>query len=172
MIFWAGFVAFVIDQVSKYVVIHLMELAHIRSIDVLPPLINFRYGENRGINFGLFGGGSEASRWILIVLAFVICGFVLGWARKNVETRMGSISAGLLVGGALANVVDRLIYGYVLDFLNMSCCGINNPFVFNIADVFIFAGALGLILFTDEEQGKPAPNGKKRPRKPAGKKAG
>lgn len=172
MIFWAGFVAFAIDQISKYVVIHMMELARIRSIDVLPPLINFRYGENRGINFGLFGGGSEASRWILIALAFVICGFVLWWARKNVQTRLAEISAGLLVGGALANVVDRFIYGYVLDFLNMSCCGINNPFVFNLADVFIFAGALGLILFTDDQKTKPGTNGKKRPRKAAGKKAG
>ena len=54
---------------------------------------------------------------------------------------------GLLIGGALANVLDRVIYGYVLDFLNMSCCGINNPFVFNLADVFIFAGAIGLVLF-------------------------
>ena len=48
----AAFVAFLIDQISKYVVIHMMELARIRSIDVLPPVLNFRYGENRGINFG------------------------------------------------------------------------------------------------------------------------
>lgn len=155
MIFWASFVAFAIDQISKYVVIHMMELARIRSIDVLPPLVNFRYGENRGINFGLFGGGSEASRWILIALAIVICLAVLLWARKNVHTMWAKISTGLLIGGALANVLDRLIYGYVLDFLNMSCCGINNPFVFNIADVFIFAGAIGLIIFTDDKGTKP-----------------
>ena len=59
------------------------------------------------------------------------------------------------MGGALGNVADRLIYGYVLDFLNMSCCGINNPFVFNIADVFIFAGALGLVLFTTDKKAPP-----------------
>ena len=46
-----------------------------------------------------------------------------------------------------ATVLDRLLYGYVLDFLNMSCCGIDNPFVFNVADVFIFIGAAALILF-------------------------
>jgi len=57
------------------------------------------------------------------------------------------LSAGLVIGGALGNVADRLLYGYVLDFLNMSCCGLNNPYVFNLADVFIFAGAAGLILF-------------------------
>jgi signal peptidase II len=52
-----------------------------------------------------------------------------------------------VIGGALGNVYDRVAYGYVLDFLNMSCCGIRNPFVFNVADVFIFAGAAGLIFF-------------------------
>lgn len=172
MIFWAGFVAFAIDQISKYVVIHMMELARIRSIDVLPPVINFRYGENRGINFGLFGDGSEASRWILITLAIVICVAVLFWARSNAPTRIAQISAGLLVGGAFANVLDRLIYGYVLDFLNMSCCGINNPFVFNIADVFIFAGALGLIFFTNDDDETKKNGGKNKPRKKWAKKAG
>ena len=172
IIFWAGFAAFAIDQISKYVVIHMMELARIRSIDVLPPLVNFRYGENRGINFGLFGGGSEASRWILIVLATIICVAVIWWARKNAETRLAQFSAGLLIGGALANVFDRLVYGYVLDFLNMSCCGINNPFVFNIADVFIFAGALGLIFFTDDDAQPPKRSGKNKPRSKSVKKGG
>ena len=172
VIFWASFAAFAIDQISKYVVIHMMELARIRSIDVLPPLVNFRYGENRGINFGLFGGGSDASRWILIVLATVICAAVIWWARSNAQTRLAQVSAGLLVGGALANVFDRIFYGYVLDFLNMSCCGINNPFVFNIADVFIFAGALGLIFFTDDDAASPKRSGKNGPRSKAGKKGG
>ncbi|MCX7565614.1 signal peptidase II [Sulfitobacter sp. F26169L] len=172
MIFWAGFCAFTLDQISKYIVIHMMELARIRSIDVLPPLINFRYGENRGINFGLFGGGSEASRWFLITLAIVICVAVLFWARKNATTAIAQVSAGLLIGGALANVVDRLIYGYVLDFLNMSCCGLNNPFVFNIADIFIFVGALGLIFFADGNDKAPKGDGRKKPRKPRAKKAG
>jgi signal peptidase II len=172
VIFWAGFAAFAIDQISKYVVIHLMELARIRSIDVLPPLVNFRYGENRGINFGLFGGGSEASRWILIALACGICIAVVIWARKHALTRIAKISAGLLVGGALANVLDRLLYGYVLDFLNMSCCGIDNPFVFNIADIFIFAGALGLIFFTDDTPSGARKRTKTPPRKGARKKVG
>jgi signal peptidase II len=150
--FLFGMAALLIDQISKYVVIHMMELARIRSIDILPPLLNFRYGENRGINFGLFGGGSEASRWILIGLAVVICAAVMIWLIRSAQPFWAQASGGLLVGGALANVVDRLIYGYVLDFLNTSCCGIKNPFVFNIADIFIFAGAIGLILFTDDRK--------------------
>ena len=77
--------------------------------------------------------------------------------RKNPQPALAQVSAGLLIGGALANVADRLIYGYVLDFLNMSCCGINNPFVFNVADIFIFAGAIGLVFFGEE--GKPRKKG-------------
>ena len=149
---WAGFAAFLIDQASKYVVIHMMELARIRSIDVLPPVLNFRYGENRGINFGL---GDGVSIWFLFVLALVICLAVTLWLRRSAQGFWAQISGGLLVGGALGNVADRLIYGYVLDFLNMSCCGINNPFVFNIADIFIFAGALGLVLFTTDKKAPP-----------------
>lgn len=151
---WSALIAFVIDQASKYQVIHVMELWRIRSIDVLPPVLNFRYGENRGINFGLFDGGSEASRWFLIVLAIAISIGILVWALRSPLTRLGYISAGMLIGGALANVLDRLVYGYVLDFLNMSCCGIDNPFVFNLADVFIFAGAIGLVFCAPEPQGK------------------
>ncbi|WP_370399790.1 signal peptidase II [Sulfitobacter sp. JB4-11] len=152
----AALAAFLIDQISKYVVIHMWELARIRSIDVLPPILNFRYGENRGINFGLFGDGSEASRWFLVVLALAISAAVVIWIRRSNQPRIAQISAGLLVGGAVANVFDRLLYGYVLDFLNMSCCGINNPFVFNVADIFIFAGAIGLVFLADDGKGATA----------------
>jgi signal peptidase II len=79
-----------------------------------------------------------------IALALLIAGFVYVWVLRDRPGRIGLISAGLLIGGALGNVVDRLLYGAVADFLNMSCCGINNPYAFNIADVAIFAGALGL----------------------------
>lgn len=156
---WAGFAAFLIDQASKYVVIHMMELARIRSIDVLPPLLNFRYGENRGINFGL---GNGVSIWFLVVLALVICTAVTVWMYRTKQSKWAHISGGLLVGGALANIVDRLIYGYVLDFLNNSCCGINNPFVYNIADIFIFAGALGLVIFTSDKKTPPKRPAKKQ----------
>lgn len=159
VLMWSAFVAFLVDQASKYVVIHMWQLWRIREIDVLPPLLNFRYGENRGINFGL---GDGVSHWVLVAIALVICLAVVIWAARVPLGRWGYISAGLLIGGALANVVDRMIYGYVLDFLNMSCCGINNPFVFNIADIFIFAGAIGLIFFVDDKKAPSKSAGKKR----------
>jgi signal peptidase II len=154
-LFWSTCVALFVDQISKYLVVHGLALARVKAIDVLPPLLNFRYGENQGVNFGLFGQGHEAMRWVLIALALGIIAGVLVWIRRVEAGRWGYVSAGLLIGGALGNVVDRLVYGYVLDFLNMSCCGLNNPFVFNVADVFIFAGAIGLVFFTKDPQKAP-----------------
>ncbi len=157
LLIWAAFWAFLIDQVSKYVVVHWMELARLRAIDVLPPLLNFRYGENRGINFGLFSGETDWVRWALIIFSLLVVAAVWYWVRRWHPARRMQLSAGLLIGGALGNVVDRLLYGYVLDFLNMSCCGLNNPFVFNVADIFIFAGAIGLVVFDgSKSQGKKA----------------
>ena len=60
------------------------------------------------------------------------------------------LAGGLLLGGALGNVIDRLLYGAVADFLNMSCCGISNPYAFNVADISIFVGAVGLAFLSDE----------------------
>ena len=160
-VFWAGFWAFLIDQVSKYYVVHYLQLYRIRSIDVLPPYVN-RYGENRGINFGLLDGAPDASRWILIVFSLVVVGGILWWARRHRSSIVMQLSAGLLIGGALGNVIDRLIYGYVLDFLNMSCCGFDNPYVFNLADVFIFAGALGLVVFDSTPRKPKTTKGKRR----------
>ncbi|MBJ3764125.1 signal peptidase II [Maribius pontilimi] len=141
-------VVFALDQLVKWWVVQLMELKTIGSIDVLPPYLNLRMAWNQGINFGLLSGDSDWTRWILIAVALVISAWVVIWMHRERAPRRAMIAGGLLVGGALGNVVDRLIYGAVADFLNMSCCGIDNPYAFNVADIAIFAGALGLIAFT------------------------
>jgi signal peptidase II len=72
----------------------------------------------------------------------------LWWGRKFTGW-FGAALVGCIVGGALGNTVDRLVYGAVADFLNMSCCGWRNPFSFNVADIAIFVGAIGLVLFSE-----------------------
>ncbi|GGA02345.1 MAG: signal peptidase II [Rhodobacteraceae bacterium] len=146
-------ITFVIDQLSKWVVVHLMGLDTRLAIDVLPPFLNFRMAWNYGINFGLLNGG-ETTKWVLISVALGIVLFVLVWLRRDPPGWPGLVAGGLLVGGAIGNVVDRLLYGAVADFLNMSCCGIENPFAFNVADIAIFAGALGLVLLPGKKPGK------------------
>lgn len=154
IIFWTGLLTFVLDQLSKYWVVHHMDLINEYSIDVLPPLLNFRMAWNYGVNFGLLAQDSPMTRWILIGVALVICIAVLWWVKREEGGFWQKVATGLLIGGALGNVVDRVLYGAVADFLNMSCCGFSNPYSFNVADIAVFAGAIGLIFFTPSK--KPA----------------
>ena len=147
----AGFI-FVLDQIVKYVVVHMMNLASVGAIDVWPPYLNLRMAWNRGVNFGLFSSDVDFMRWVLVALALAITIWVIWWMRTERPGRWGMISAGLLAGGALGNVVDRVVYGAVADFLNMSCCGFENPYAFNVADISIFAGAIGLVFFTGDSK--------------------
>jgi signal peptidase II len=79
------------------------------------------------------------------MLSIIISGSITFWIYRIKASNFQAIFSALLCGGALANAFDRIIYnGAVADFLNMSCCGVYNPFVFNFADVFIFIGAVGL----------------------------
>ena len=155
LVFWAGFWVFLADQASKYLVVHWMNLREVGSVDVMPPLLNLRMAWNYGINFGLFSGDSDSTRWILIGIAIMIVAFVLYWLRKEEFGKIGLISAGILIGGALGNIIDRILYGAVADFLNMSCCGFSNPFSFNVADIAIFAGALGMVIFAGDSKEDP-----------------
>ena len=141
-------VIFVIDQLTKWWVLHVMDLARVGAIDVFPPFLNFRMAWNTGINFGLLSGNADWTRWVLISVALGIVLFVVVWMRRDPPDRKGLAFAGLLIGGALGNVVDRLLYGAVADFLNMSCCGIDNPYAFNVADISVFVGAVGLAIFS------------------------
>ncbi|SLN47665.1 Lipoprotein signal peptidase [Roseovarius gaetbuli] len=146
IVFWTGFWVFLLDQASKYLVVHTLSLRQLGAIDVWPPLFNLRMAWNYGINFGLMAGDNPLTRWVLIAVALVISSAVLWWVHTDPAGRWQKIAAGLLVGGALGNVIDRLIYGAVADFINVSCCGIDNPFAFNIADIAVFIGAFGMVL--------------------------
>ncbi|NDA29358.1 MAG: signal peptidase II [Alphaproteobacteria bacterium] len=137
--------SFFFDQISKWFVVFWLDLISLNSIDVFPPFLNFRMGWNYGVNFGLLGQQSELKSYFLTVLAIIISGLIMFWIYRTKVTNLQVSFGALLCGGALANAFDRVIYdGAVADFLNMSCCGIYNPFVFNFADVFIFIGAVGL----------------------------
>jgi len=136
---------FALDRASKIWVIGALELPARGVVDVVPPWLRFTMAWNEGINFGLFDFG-PAGRWLLVALALAIVAALLVWLRRA-RGRAAAIGAGAMIGGALGNVWDRVQYGAVADFLNVSCCGITNPFAFNIADTAIFVGVLTLVLF-------------------------
>lgn len=155
-------VTFALDQATKLAVVQGLNLIERGVIEVMPPYLVFRMAWNRGINFGLFAGDAEAIRWGLVALSLAISASVWFWIRRDGQGRPAQLSAGLLIGGALGNVIDRVIYGAVADFLNMSCCGIENPYAFNVADIAIFAGAIGLVLFAGGDKDGQQPGAKHR----------
>ena len=159
-------IIFVLDQATKLAVVQGMNLIERGVIEVLPPFLTFRMAWNTGVNFGLFAHEADFMRWVLIAVALVISAWVWIWIRREGAGRWAQISAGLLIGGALGNIIDRIAYGAVADFLNMSCCGIENPYAFNVADISIFAGAIGLILFTGGNTKTPAKPAKRKGKTP------
>ncbi len=143
---------FVFDQALKVWIVWGLDLANRGVIEVWPPFLTLRMAWNRGINFGLLARDGDITRWALIAVALAVAVWVVRWMRRGAQPRPARAAAGLLVGGALGNVVDRVVWGAVADFLNMSCCGIENPYAFNVADIAIFAGAVGLVVFAADDR--------------------
>ena len=121
-------------------------------LEIFPPYLNLRMGWNTGVNFGFMSKYFASSGLILVVLALVISACLVWWMYGKQDSYLRVLSVGFVVGGALGNALDRLVYGAVADFINTSCCGIENPFAFNIADIFIFIGVFGLLFTNDNKK--------------------
>lgn len=134
-------IVIVIDQITKAWMID-MDLRELGHIAVWPGVFNFSWVENTGVSFGLFGGGS--ARWGLTVFSIAVSGVLAWWALKA-DRRLLITAIGLVMGGALGNVIDRIRFGYVVDFLDFSQTGLF-PWVFNVADSAITVGVILLIL--------------------------
>jgi signal peptidase II len=98
---------------------------------------------NPGISYGLFKQNSDAGRWVLIGFA-VAAAIALTYWLAQLQTRLAAASVGLIIGGALGNAIDRVHYGAVADFFSFHVSGFN-WYVFNLADVAIVAGVVGLL---------------------------
>lgn len=147
----ASLLFFGLDRLSKVVIVQWLDLATVHRIPVWPPYLDFVMAWNRGVNFGLLGGFD--ARWLLVALSIVVALALASWASKKSGWTM-LLASSAIIGGALGNAYDRIVYGAVADYINMSCCGIGNPYSFNVADVWIFGGAAFLVLAV--EHGKRA----------------
>lgn len=146
LVVYVSLAIILLDQALKYVVVHVMRLDRVREIDLLDPWLNLRMAWNQGVNFGLFSSDVNLMRWVLIAVAAAVCIWVWVWLRRTEHSKFAQVAAGFLIGGALGNVIDRIAYGAVADFLNMSLPNWQNPYSFNVADIAIFIGAFGLFL--------------------------
>jgi signal peptidase II len=139
----AAIVAFGIDRLSKVVIVEGLNLASVQKISVWPPYLNFVMAWNKGVNFGFLN--SFDARWFLVAISITVSLALILWVRNKSEW-IHCLATGAVVGGALGNAYDRIVYGAVADYINVSCCMINNPYSFNVADVLIFGGAAFLVL--------------------------
>ncbi|MFN4295264.1 MAG: signal peptidase II [Brevundimonas sp.] len=142
---WAAYAfaatVIILDQITKAWMLHGLHLREVGQIQVLEPVFNLTFVLNRGVSFGLLTGG-ETGRWLLTVFSIAVAGLLAFWATRA-DRRLLITAIGLIMGGALGNVIDRIRFGGVVDFLDFS--GLYFPWVFNVADSAISIGVVLLI---------------------------
>jgi lipoprotein signal peptidase len=139
----AALVVLAADQASKWWILDVIRLPDLGQV-VLLPVLNLTMVWNSGVTFGLLTGFGE---WSYLLLAAVALGVVaaLGVWLRRAESRLVAIALGAIVGGALSNVVDRLRFGAVVDFIHAHVGGWS-WYVFNLADAAIVCGVAALVL--------------------------
>ena len=146
-----GLVVVALDQVSKWQILRSLTLAPVE----VTGFFNLVLVCNTGISFGLLPGDSPLKAWLLSGFALAVVVGLLVWVR-NKDSRLLVAGCGLVVGGALGNVIDRLRVGCVIDFLDFHAAGWHWP-AFNLADSAITVGVALLLvhgLFFDVSEGK------------------
>jgi len=134
----------VADQLLKWLVVGPLALQARGQITLLP-IFNFTWTENRGVSMGFLTAGSEGERWLLVAFTALIATVVAIWLWRE-QRRGDSIALGLVLGGALGNILDRVRFGYVVDFLDLHI-GAWRPFlIFNLADAAISIGVAILLI--------------------------
>ena len=135
-------VVFVLDQLSKYWVTAILDLKTRGYIELLP-VFNLMWVGNSGVSMGLLRAEGNVERWLLVVATLVIAAGVAWWMARETN-RTDVVALGMVLGGALGNIVDRARYGYVVDFLHAFWHD-HHFYIFNVADAAITVG-VGLLL--------------------------
>jgi signal peptidase II len=143
----AALIVLVADQLSKWWVLNVLDLPELRQV-VLLPVLNLTMVWNHGVTFGLLNGLGD---WGHIVLAGVALAVVvaLGFWLRRAESRTMALAIGSIAGGAVGNVIDRVRFGGVIDFIHAHVgtpWGDLSWYVFNVADAAIVCGVGALIL--------------------------
>jgi len=133
----AGGVA-VADQLSKWLIVHVVRLPERLQVPVAPPVFNLTMVWNHGVTFGAFRNSGEVGRWALVAVATAVV-LVLANVARTAERGLLAVGLGLILGGAVGNnLIDRVLLGAVADFFDFS--GLYFPWVFNVADIAIDLG--------------------------------
>lgn len=144
MAYTIGLAVILVDQLVKMWMLGAFQLPLYGpdGVQVLGPF-HLTMVWNQGVSFGLFRGEAEWVRWVLVAFSLGVAGFLAVWARR-VERPLLGAAIGLVMGGALGNMIDRVRFGKVADFIDVTA--LHFPWVFNIADSAISIGVVLLLI--------------------------
>jgi len=146
---WLSALIIVLDQASKWVMSSWLSLYE--TVAVIP-FFNLTMAHNTGAAFSFLSQAGGWQRWFFVGLALAVSLGLLIWLKKIAKTNLEAMSVSLILGGAIGNVIDRVYFGYVIDFLDVYYGSYHWP-AFNIADSAIVIGAI--ILVIDSFTAKP-----------------
>lgn len=133
-----GAVLVIIDQIIKYFVSAYLQ--PVGSVSVIDNIFSLTYVENKGVAFGMFSD----MRWIFVVLTSILLVIIIFYMfKKRPKGKFFYVCAALIIGGGIGNLIDRIFYGYVIDYLSLSFF----PPVCNFADYCITAGTIMLVIY-------------------------
>ena len=137
-------IVFAADQIVKYLVLMPWDLAARGQIELLP-IFNLTFVKNYGVSLGMLTADTNLGRWLLIAMTGGIAAVVLVWMWRE-RNRQDVLGLGLILGGALGNILDRARLGYVVDYADLHFGAIRPFLVFNVADAAITLGVVILLL--------------------------
>lgn len=143
---WLSAVLVLADQASKYWAMHALEYG--RPVPVIEGFWNWTLVHNTGAAFSFLSSAGGWQRWFFSLLAVLVSGLMVRWLRHTPRADWRTaVPLALVVAGAVGNLIDRLRFGYVVDFVDWYYGTWHWP-AFNLADSAIVAGAIGLVLFS------------------------
>ncbi len=131
-------IGFALDQCLKWWLLHVFDIAARQPVSILP-FFDVVLAWNRGISYGWLTSNAHQAQWVLIAVSVVVSAVLWVWSART-DRPVTATALGLVIGGALANALDRALYGAVADFFHFYV-GNFNWYIFNLADVAIVAGA-------------------------------
>lgn len=134
---------FIADQAVKFIMIGPLALQSRRQIHIVS-FFDLTWAENRGVSMGFLEASSDAQRWLLVALTALIAGVVGVWMWRE-KLRGDVLALSMVLGGALGNIVDRVRYGYVVDYADLHFGNFRPFWIFNLADACITIGVLILL---------------------------
>ncbi|MEJ6595428.1 signal peptidase II [Parasphingorhabdus sp.] len=138
-----AFLIFFLDQASKFVVMQLLQLP-VRGQIELVPFFNLTWAENYGVSMGFLTASTDFQRWALVTLTGLIGIAVFLWMNRE-KAKWDIVALGMILGGAMGNIVDRARLGYVADFADLHVGDFRPFLIFNLADACISIGVVILL---------------------------